>query len=139
MLRSNYNFSLVLFLFILASPVYANQERDLQISSNVNDNLKISLLKLDKKSLQERKSNLEAEAKRVSEIKNATQNPHKLKKLSLDLKKIINELNLIEQILIASAGINIILDNSNDGIGLGAGNSSGGNSGTGTGTGTGGY
>jgi len=88
MLRSNYNFSLVLFLFILASPVYANQERDLQISSNVNDNLKISLLKLDKKSLQERKSNLEAEAKRVSEIKNATQNPHKLKKLSLDLKKL---------------------------------------------------
>jgi len=108
---------------------------ELNLIQNNSENLKESLLKLNERQLKARKTKLAKQIEELSVTKSETQNPHTNKKLTTQLKEIIEELELIEQILLATVGLNIILGDSNDAVGLGAGDASSGNSGTGTGTG----
>jgi len=108
---------------------------EIDLVQNSNQNLQQALLKLDQNQLKARKAELTKEVQEISLNKSETQNPYTNKKLTTQLKGIIEELELIDKILLTLVGLNIIIDDSNDGVGIGAGGSSGGNSGTGTGTG----
>jgi len=108
---------------------------EIDLVQNSNQNLQQALLKLDQNQLKARKAELTKEVQELSLNKSETQNPYTNKKLTTQLKGIIEELELIDKILLTLVGLNIIIDDSNDGVGIGAGGSSGGNSGTGTGTG----
>ena len=108
---------------------------EIDLVQNSNQNLQQALLKLDQNQLKARKAELTKEMQEISLNKSETQNPYTNKKLTTQLKGIIEELELIDKILLTLVGLNIIIDDSNDGVGIGAGGSSGGNSGTGTGTG----
>ena len=108
---------------------------EIDLVQNSNQNLQQALLKLDQNQLKARKAELTKEVQELSLNKSETQNPYTNKKLTTQLKGIIEELELIDKILLTLVGLNIIIVDSNDGVGIGAGGSSGGNSGTGTGTG----
>ena len=108
---------------------------EIDLVQNSNQNLQQALLKLDQNQLKARKAELTKEVQELSLNKSETQNPYTNKKLTTQLKGIIEELELIDKILLTLVGLNIIIIDSNDGVGMGAGVSSGGNSGTGTGTG----
>ena len=108
---------------------------EIDLFQNSNQNLQQALLKLDQNQLKARKAELTKEVQELSLNKSETQNPYTNKKLTTQLKGIIEELELIDKVLLTLVGLNIIIDDSNDGVGIGAGGSSGGNSGTGTGTG----
>ena len=108
---------------------------EIDLIQNSNQNLQQTLLKLDQNQLKARKVELTKEVQELSLNKLETQNPYTNKKLTTQLKDIIEELELIDKILLTLVGLNIIIVDSNDGVGMGAGGSSGGNSGTGTGTG----
>ena len=124
---------LFIFSFQALSAEVANDKLDLIQSDKIN--IQQTLLKLDQSQLKARKIQLTNQVERLSVNKSETQNPHTNKQLTSQLKDIFKELELIEQMLLAAVGLNIIIGDSNDGVGLGAGGSSGGNSGTGTGTG----
>ena len=108
---------------------------EIDLVQNSNQNLQQALLKLDQNQLKARKAELTKEVQEISLNKSETQNPYTNKKLTTQLKGIIEELELIDKILLTLVGLNIIIVDSNDGVGIGAGGSSGDNSGTGTGTG----
>ena len=108
---------------------------EIDLVQNSNQNLQQALLKLDQNQLKARKAELTKEVQELSLNKSETQNPYTNKKLTTQLKGIIEELELIDKILLTLVGLNIIIVDSNDGVGIGAGGSSGDNSGTGTGTG----
>ena len=128
--------SLIILLTFSSHGLIANTASDeIDLIQNSNPNLQQALLKLDQSQLKARKAELTKEALTVLINKSETLDPATNKKLTSKLKNIFNELELIEQILLTLVGLNIIIDDSNDGVGIGAGGSSGGNSGTGTGTG----
>ena len=122
-------------IFISQSLISKINADELNLIQNNSENLKESLLKLNERQLNERKTKLAKQVEELSVTKSETQNPHTNKELTTQLKEIIEELELIEQILLATVGLNIILGDSNDSVGLGVGDASSGNSGTGTGTG----
>jgi hypothetical protein len=128
-------FAAFMCVFISQTLISKISADELNLIQNNSENLKESLLKLNERQLNERKTKLAKQVEELSVTKSETQNPHTNKKLTTQLKEIIEELELIEQILLATVGLNIILGDSNDSVGLGAGNASSGNSGTGTGTG----
>ena len=126
---------LTILLAFLSHGLIANITSDeIDLIQDNNQNLQQALLKLDQNQLKARKVELTKEVQELSLNKSETQNPYTNKKLTTQLKGIIEELELIDKILLTLVGLNIIID-SNDGVGMGAGASSGGNSGTGTGTG----
>ena len=127
---------LTILLTFSSHSLIANITSDeIDLIQNSNQNLQQTLLKLDQNQLKARKVELTKEAQELSLNKSETQNPYTNKKLTTQLKDIIEELELIDKILITIVGLNVIIVDSNDGVGMGAGGSSGGNSGTGTGTG----
>ena len=129
-------FFLTIFLTFSSHGLIANIASDeIDLVQNSNQNLQQALLKLDQNQLKARKDELTKEALTVLINKSETLDSATNKKLTSKLKNIFNELELIEQILLTLVGLNIIIDDSNDGVGIGAGGSSGDNSGTGTGTG----
>ena len=128
-------FLTILFTFSSHSLIANITSDEIDLIQNSNQNLQQTLLKLDQNQLKARKVELTKEAQELSLNKSETQNPYTNKKLTTQLKDIIEELELIDKILITIVGLNVIIVDSNDGVGMGAGGSSGGNSGTGTGTG----
>ena len=128
-------FLTILFTFSSHSLIANITSDEIDLIQDSNQNLQQALLKLDQNQLKARKVELTKEVQELSLNKSETQNPYTNKKLTTQLKDIIEELELIDKILITIVGLNIIIVDSNDGVGMGAGDSSGGNSGTGTGTG----
>ena len=127
---------LTILLAFLSHGLIANITSDeIDLIQDNNQNLQQALLKLDQNQLKARKAELTKEVQELSLNKSETQNPYTNKKLTTQLKDIIEELELIDKILLTLVGLNIIIVDSNNGVGMGAGGSSGGNSGTGTGTG----
>jgi hypothetical protein len=127
---------LTILLTFLSHGLIANITSDeIDLIQDNNQSLQQALLKLDQNQLKARKVELTKEVQELSLNKSETQNPYTNKKLTTQLKDIIEELELIDKILITIVGLNVIIVDSNDGVGMGAGGSSGGNSGTGTGTG----
>ena len=128
-------FLTILFTFSSHSLIANITSDEIDLIQDSNQNLQQTLLKLDQNQLKARKAELTKEVQELSLNKSETQNPYTNKKLTTQLKNIIEELELIDKILLTLVGLNIIMVDSNDGVGMGAGGSSGGNSGTGTGTG----
>ena len=128
-------FLTILFTFSSHDLIANIVSDEIDLVQNSNQNLQQALLKLDQNQLKARKAELTKEVQELSLNKSETQNPYTNKKLTTQLKDIIEELELIDKILLTLVGLNIIIVDSNDGVGMGAGGSSGGNSGTGTGTG----
>ncbi len=128
-------FLTILFTFSSHSLIANITSDEIDLIQDSNQNLQQALLKLDQNQLKARKAELTKEALTVLINKSETLDPVTNKKLTSKLKNIFNELELIEQILLTLVGLNIIIDDSNDGVGIGAGGSSGDSSGTGTGTG----
>ena len=128
-------FLTILFTFSSHSLIASIAGDEIDLIQDNNQNLQQALLKLDQNQLKARKVELTKEVQELSLNKSETQNPYTNKKLTTQLKDIIEELELIDKILLTLVGLNIIIVDSNDGVGMGAGGSSGGNSGTGTGTG----
>ena len=127
---------LTILLTFSSHSLIANITSDeIDLIQNSNQNLQQTLLKLDQNQLKARKAELAKEVQELSLNKLETQNPYTNKKITTQLKDIIEELELIDKILLTLVGLNKIIVDSNDGVGMGAGGSSGGNSGTGTGTG----
>ena len=127
---------LTILLTFSSHSLIANITSDeIDLIQDSNQNLQQALLKLDQNQLKARKAELTKEVQELSLNKSETQNPYTNKKLTTQLKDIIEELELIDKILITIVGLNVIIVDSNDGVGMVAGGSSGGNSGTGTGTG----
>jgi hypothetical protein len=128
-------FLTILFTFSSHSLIANITSDEIDLIQDNNQNLQQALLKLDQNQLKARKAELTKEVQELSLNKSETQNPYTNKKLTTQLKDIIEELELIDKILITIVGLNIIIVDSNDGVGMGVGDSSNGNSGTGTGTG----
>ena len=128
-------FLTILFTFSSHSLIANITSDEIDLIQDSNQNLQQALLKLDQNQLKARKAELTKEVQELSLNKSETQNPYTNKKLTTQLKDIIEELELIDKILITIVGLNVIIVDSNDGVGMVAGGSSGGNSGTGTGTG----
>ena len=129
------DFLTILFTFSSHDLIANIVSDEINLVQNSNQNLQQALLKLDQNQLKARKAELTKEVQELSLNKSETQNPYTNKKLTTQLKNIIEELELIDKILLTLVGLNIIMVDSNDGVGIGVGDSSSGNSGTGTGTG----
>ena len=129
------DFLTILFTFSSHGLIANITSDEIDLIQDSNQNLQQALLKLDQNQLKARKAELTKEVQELSLNKSETQNPYTNKKLTTQLKDIIEELELIDKILLTLVGLNIIMVDSNDGVGIGVGDSSSGNSGTGTGTG----
>jgi len=127
-------FLTILFTFSSHSLIANITSDEIDLIQDSNQNLQQALLKLDQNQLKARKAELTKEVQELSLNKSETQNPYTNKKLTTQLKDIIEELELIDKILLTLVGLNIIIVDSNDGVGMGAGGATGGNSGTRTGT-----